>query len=162
VDQALGLPLPVFEPSERLFEPCFVVVPVAVGLVEDLGGKAEPPRDREPIAAAGASFSNRYVGSIRSASNCRDAFTIPVPSPSSRFSAPRCDDAMVSAPRATNASSTARASAAPSAGSVPVPISSTSTRERVSALATISDRLARCAEKVDRLCAIDCSSPMSA
>ena len=47
---------------------------------------------------------------------------------------------MVSAPRATSASRTARASAAPSAGSVPVPISSMSTSERASARPTISDR----------------------
>ena len=56
----------------------------------------------------------------------------------------------------------ARARAAPSAGSVPVPISSMRTSEWASAPRTISARLARWAEKVDRLWAMDCSSPMSA
>ena len=69
---------------------------------------------------------------------------------------------MASEPRDTKSSSIDRARAAPSAGSVPVPISSMSTNDNSSARATISRRFTRWAEKVERLWAIDCSSPMSA
>src|SRR5439155_1515946 len=63
-----------------------------------------------------------------SASNCSDAFTMPTVSAASFFSAPRCVVASVTTWRRVSALSVAAASAAPSAGSVPLPISSSSTR----------------------------------
>src|ERR1700674_4364382 len=60
-----------------------------------------------------------------------------------------------------NSSSNATASAAPSSGAVPVPISSTSTREFGVAASSMVFKFNMCAEKVDKSAAIDCSSPMS-
>ena len=54
------------------------------------------------------------------------------------------------------------ASAAPSTGSVPAPSSSNRIRLFSSASFSISTVLAMCAEKVDRLCSMLCSSPTSA
>ena len=53
------------------------------------------------------------------------------------------------------------ASAAPSTGSVPLPISSISTRLRSSARLSIFTTFTMCEEKVDRLCSMLCSSPIS-
>ena len=53
------------------------------------------------------------------------------------------------------------AKAAPSTGSVPEPNSSISTRLSESASSMMETMLVMCAEKVDRLCSILCSSPMS-
>ena len=57
---------------------------------------------------------------------------------------------------------TAVPSAPPSTGSVPPPTSSSSTSAGSSSARSIATRLAMCAEKVLRLAAMDCSSPMSA
>ena len=54
------------------------------------------------------------------------------------------------------------ASAPPSLGSVPPPASSSRTSAGMSSAWSIATTLAMCAEKVLRLSAIDCSSPMSA
>ena len=54
------------------------------------------------------------------------------------------------------------ARAPPSLGSVPVPASSSSTSDGVVSALSIDTMFAMCPEKVLRLCAIDCSSPMSA
>ena len=54
------------------------------------------------------------------------------------------------------------ASAPPSAGSVPVPTSSSSTSAGTCSARSIAAMLVMCAEKVLRLAEIDCSSPMSA
>ena len=56
----------------------------------------------------------------------------------------------------------AMASAAPSTGSVPAPSSSNKIRLSSSACRRISTVLDMWAEKVDRLCSMDCSSPTSA
>ena len=56
----------------------------------------------------------------------------------------------------------AAASAAPSAGSVPLPTSSSSTSEPASASARTRRSMATCALKVERLAEMDCRSPMSA
>ena len=57
---------------------------------------------------------------------------------------------------------TAVASAPPSTGSVPAPNSSSSTSAGSASLRSIDAMLVTCHEKVLRLAAIDCSSPMSA
>ena len=62
---------------------------------------------------------------------------------------------------ARNSSSSATARAAPSSGAVPVPISSTSTREFGVAASSMVFKFSMWAEKVDKSAAIDCSSPMS-
>ena len=72
-------------------------------------------------------MSNRYVGVSVSASNCSEALTIPTVSAASCLSAPRWVVAKVSARRRVRKRSVADASAPPSAGSVPLPISSSST-----------------------------------
>ena len=51
---------------------------------------------------------------------------------------------------------------APSCGSVPAPNSSTSTKLSLSAAAKISTIFVIWLENVDKLCSIDCSSPISA
>ncbi|MNF15133.1 hypothetical protein D3C80_2176180 [compost metagenome] len=56
----------------------------------------------------------------------------------------------------------ARASTAPSWGSVPAPISSSRTSDLRSARSRIRMMLVMWPEKVDSDCASDCSSPMSA
>jgi hypothetical protein len=78
-----------------------------------------------------------------------------------RLSAPRWVVARVRAPRRVSDTSAAAASAAPSAGSVPLPTSSSRTREPSSASSRISRSSVRWALKVDRLAAMDCRSPMS-
>ncbi len=83
------------------------------------------------------------MGSIRSESNWSDAFTIPLPWPSSRLSSPKWEETMVVASLATSSSRTERASAAPSAGSVPVPISSISTSDFEPASVTMVERFPR-------------------
>src|SRR5207247_2240354 len=70
--------------------------------------------------------------------------------------------ASVTARRRVRVRSTAPASAAPSAGSVPLPISSSSTSESAPARVRMSRSTATCAEKVERLWAMDWRSPMSA
>ena len=70
--------------------------------------------------------------------------------------------ARVSEARPVSEASVAAASAAPSAGSVPLPTSSSSTSDPASASSRIRRSIATCALKVDRLAAIDCRSPMSA
>ena len=105
---------------------------------------------------------SRYVGASATESNCSDPFTTPAFSVASSLSAPRCVVAIVKTPRAVSASRIAPPNAAPSAGSVPDPSSSMSTRLSAVAPARISPRLRRCALNVDRLAWIDCSSPMSA
>ena len=57
---------------------------------------------------------------------------------------------------------TAMASAAPSTGSVPAPSSSKRIRQCSSASSKICTMFFICAEKVDKLCSMLCSSPMSA
>ena len=54
------------------------------------------------------------------------------------------------------------ASAAPSVGSVPAPSSSNSSSERSSHSSSMLTMFFMCAEKVERLCSMLCSSPMSA
>ena len=70
--------------------------------------------------------------------------------------------ANVTAWRRVSALSAAAARAAPSAGSVPLPISSSSTSEPDPARSRIVRSTATCAEKVERLATIDWRSPMSA
>ena len=70
--------------------------------------------------------------------------------------------ATTSAPRSTSRATTAWASREPSSGSVPAAGSSSSTSDRGPVAARIATRRRTWAEKVDRLSAIDWSSPMSA
>ncbi len=56
---------------------------------------------------------------------------------------------------------TAQARAAPSSGSVPVPSSSMRTSDFALAFFSISEMFEICAENVERLFSIDCSSPIS-
>ena len=66
------------------------------------------------------------------------------------------------APRRRKWSMIAMPSAPPSIGSVPAPISSSSTRAGSDSARSIAAMLVMCHENVLRLAAIDCSSPMSA
>jgi hypothetical protein len=68
------------------------------------------------------------VGVSVAASNWSDAFTIPSECPASSLSAPKWVVAKVQEPRRVRVTSVADASAAPSTGSVPLPISSSRTR----------------------------------
>src|SRR5437763_937650 len=68
----------------------------------------------------------------------------------------------LTARRRVSVCSTAVASAPPSAGSVPLPISSSSTSDPAAARSRMSRSTTTCAEKVERLAAIDWRSPMSA
>ncbi len=70
--------------------------------------------------------------------------------------------AKTSAPRSLKWAMIAVANAPPSAGSVPVPTSSSSTSAGTCNDRSIAAMLVMCAEKVLRLAEIDCSSPMSA
>ncbi len=97
-----------------------------------------------------------------SASNWSEAFTMPTVSAASCFNAPRCVVARVTARRRVSVFKTAVARAPPSAGSVPLPISSSSTSEPAPARSSMSRSWATWAEKVDRLAAMDWRSPMSA
>ena len=85
-----------------------------------------------------------------------------LPSPARRLRPPRCEVTTAVQPRSASVSMRARARASPSLGSVPAPGSSMRTRERGPATSSTSCRLRRCAEKVERLSEIDCSSPTSA
>ena len=69
---------------------------------------------------------------------------------------------MIWAPRSRKCSTMARPSTPPSIGSVPAPTSSTRINAGRVSWRFISTMLAICPEKVLKLVAIDCSSPMSA
>ena len=98
------------------------------------------PRRRamaSPYERPGTPLSNRKVG----VASC--------------FNAPRCVVARVTARRRVSVFRTAAASAAPSAGSVPLPISSSRTSEPDWARSRMSFSTATWAEKVERLAAMD-------
>src|SRR2546426_11368619 len=88
---------------------------------------------------------------------------MPTVSAASCFRAPRWVVASVTARRRVSVFRTAAASAPPSAGSVPLPISSSSTSEPPSApaRARMSRSAATCAEKVERLAAMDWRAPVA-
>src|SRR5712692_240816 len=72
-----------------------------------------------------------------------------------------CVVASVRQRRLRNSSRSATASAEPSSGAVPVPISSASTSECSVAASSILFRFSMCDENVERSAAMDCSSPIS-
>ncbi len=102
------------------------------------------------------------MGTSRSESNWSDALTTRASRVGRSLSWPRWVVATVKALRAVSSRRIAWASAPPSTGSVPLPISSISTSDSKSALSSVSRRFLRCAEKVESEASMDCSSPMSA
>ena len=111
----------------------------------------------QPIAP----ITNLYVGDNVSTLNSIDAHTTPLVTRANSFKSLKCDVTSAFAPTEIILSLMLTASAAPSPGSVPAPNSSNKTNDLSVILSRISMIVLMCPEKVDKLCSMLCSSPIS-